>query len=278
MSYRRLLKDRAFTSSFIILLSILLYSIIHIRYIAKTDPGRWYVVPQGLPPSYKYPFGTTLTGQNLVDVVPAALLNSLTIGIVTASVSVLITILLASAVALMKRGTSVLLTLIDTMSSIPPLPVLIVLIFAWRDVITLPMIGLILSIFGWAWPSRALIALLVSLSGRLFVYTSYLTGAPRRIIILKDFMPYILRYTLVNFMGLILWAIGMETTVSMFGAMKMETPTIGTTLFWALRYQAFLLGLWWWYTIPTIFLIAVVVSLYIIGTKIDEYIFTGRVM
>ncbi|MDK6028497.1 ABC transporter permease subunit [Ignisphaera sp. 4213-co] len=277
MGYRELIRDKVFIVALAVFLFIVLFSIIHLRYFVKTNPGRWYQVPQGLPPSLQYPFGTTLTGQNLFDVIPAALLNSLTIGFVTASVSILITIVLASTTALIRRGISIILTFIDIMSSLPPLPALITLVFAWRDIITLPMIGLILSIFGWAWPSRALVSLLISLKERTFIYTSYLTGAPKYTIVLKDFIPYTLRYLLVNFVNLVLWAIGMETTVAMFGAMKMEVPTIGTTLYWALRYQSFLLGLWWWYTIPTIFLVIVVVTLYIIGIKIDEHIFYGGV-
>jgi peptide/nickel transport system permease protein len=92
---------------------------------------------------------------------------------------------------------------------------------------------------------------------------------------IKEFMPYLIRYILVGFINLMLWGIGMETTVAMFGAMKMEIPTIGTTLYWALRYQAFLLGLWWWYLIPVTFLVALVLPLYIIGMKIDEYLITA---
>lgn len=275
MGYKELSRDKVFIIALTTLIAILLYCFIYIRYFVKTDPGRWYVVPQGLPPSSQYPFGTTMTGQNLADVLPVALLNSLSIGLVTASISVFITIILASVIALVKRGAGILLTLIDVMSSIPPLPILITLIFAWRDIITLPMVGLILAIFGWAWPSRSLASLLISLRERTFVFTSYLTGAPKYIVIFKDFMPYVLRYTLVSFVNLMLWAIGMESTVSMFGAMKMEIPTIGTTLYWALRFHAFLLGLWWWYTIPTVFLIAIVVSLYLVGIKIDEHMFLG---
>jgi len=278
MSYKRLFKDKVFITSLAIFLSILLYGIIHIKFIAKTNPGRWYVVPKGLPPSIVYPFGTTLTGQNLIDVVFAALLNSFTIDAIAAAMTVVVTIILASVAVLLKRSAAALVTVADIIGSLPLLPILIVILYAWRDVITLPVIGLILGIFGWAWPSRALIALLAGLSERTFIYTSYLSGMPKYIIILRDFMPYILRYNLVNFINYFLWALSMETTAAMFGAMKMEIPTIGTTLFWAIRFQAIFLGLWWWYTIPIVFLILTLISLYVVGIKIDEYLITGKVM
>jgi peptide/nickel transport system permease protein len=272
MGFKDMVKDKMFIAMLSIVIGIVLYIVIYTNYFIKIDPSKWYSYPQGIPPSSKYPFGTTLTGQNLVDLVPVALKNSIVIGITTALTSTIIAIVLAALVTIAKKGVSALMIFIDTMCTIPPLPILIVMIFTWRDYITMPVIGLILSIFGWAWPSRALISTLSSLKERTFIYTSYLSGLPSYMIMFKDFMPFIMRYILVGFINLMLWAIGMETTISMFGAMKMETPTIGTTLYWALQYQAFLLGLWWWYLIPVLFLIALVLPLYMIGIKIDEYL------
>jgi peptide/nickel transport system permease protein len=272
MGFKDMVKDKMFIAMLSIVIGIVLYIVIYTNYFIKIDPSKWYSYPQGIPPTSKYPFGTTLTGQNLVDLVPVALKNSIVIGITTALTSTIIAIVLAALVTIAKKGVSALMIFIDTMCTIPPLPILIVMIFTWRDYITMPVIGLILSIFGWAWPSRALISTLSSLKERTFIYTSYLSGLPSYMIMFKDFMPFIMRYILVGFINLMLWAIGMETTISMFGAMKMETPTIGTTLYWALQYQAFLLGLWWWYLIPVLFLIALVLPLYMIGIKIDEYL------
>ncbi len=272
MGFKDMVKDKMFIAVLTIVIGIVLYIVIYTNYFIKIDPSKWYSHPQGIPPSSKYPFGTTLTGQNLVDLVPAALKNSIVIGVTTALTSTVIAITLAALVTIARKGVSALMIFIDTMCTIPPLPILIVMIFTWRDYITMPVIGLILSIFGWAWPSRALISTLSSLKERTFIYTSYLSGLPSYMIMFKDFMPFIMRYILVGFINLMLWAIGMETTISMFGAMKMETPTIGTTLYWALQYQAFLLGLWWWYLIPVLFLIALVLPLYMIGIKIDEYL------
>jgi peptide/nickel transport system permease protein len=274
MSFKDMAKDKTFLISTAIIVAIILFIVIYPAVFTKVDPSKWYSHPSGIPPfkDYRYPFGTTLTGQNVIDLVPVALRNSLIIGVVAAAVSVIVAIILSALVALAKRGTTALMVFIDTMCSIPPLPVLIVAIFAWRDYITIPSIGLILSIFGWARPSRTLVSILIGLRDRIFVYTSYLSGLPSYMIVLKDFMPYILRYLLVNFINLTLWAIGMEITISMFGAMKMEIPTIGTTLYFALQRHAVMLGLWWWYAIPAIFLIALVLPIYIVGVKIDEYL------
>lgn len=270
-----LFRDKGFLIPLSTLLGITAYIIVYPAFLTKVDPSRWYVVPKGLPPSQVYPFGTTLTGQNIADLVPIALRNSIVIGGTTALTSIAIAIVLSMLVVLVRRGVSATMTFIDTMCTIPPLPVLIVLLYGWRDYITMPLIGLILSIFGWAWPSRALISILSSLRERTFIHTSYLSGLPTYLIMVKDFIPYILRYILIGFVNLSLWGIGMETTVAMFGAMRMDIPTIGTTLYWSMHFQAFILGLWWWYMIPTLFLILFILSLYALGVKLDEYLTVG---
>lgn len=274
MSFKDLIKDRVFIVSLSIVVGLALYTVIYPAYFTKVDPTKWYTYPQGIPPCPQFPFGTTLTGQNLADLVPVALRNSLTIGLTTALTSTAIAIAISALATLIRRLSTAVMTFIDVMCTIPPLPILIILIFTWREYIAIPTIGLILSITGWAWPSRALTSILSSLRERMFVFTAYLCGLPLYKIVAKEFMPFLMRYIFVHFINLTLWGIGMETTISLFGAMKMETPTIGTTLYWALRYQAFILGLWWWYLIPTLFLIAFLVSLYTINMKVDEYLMT----
>ncbi|MEM0152806.1 MAG: ABC transporter permease subunit [Ignisphaera sp.] len=275
MKLPSIFKDRSFLIPLSILLGIVVYIIVYPALFIRVDPTRWYVVPKGLPPSQDYPFGTTLTGQNIADLVPIALRNSIVIGGTTALTSIAIAVVLSMLVVLVRKGVTATMTFIDTMCTIPPLPVLIVLLYGWRDYITMPLIGLILSIFGWAWPSRALISILSSLRERTFIHTSYLSGLPTYLIMVKDFIPYILRYILIGFVNLSLWGIGMETTVAMFGAMRMDIPTIGTTLYWSMHFQAFILGLWWWYMIPTLFLIVFILSLYALGVKLDEYLTAG---
>ncbi|MEM2627240.1 MAG: ABC transporter permease subunit, partial [Ignisphaera sp.] len=106
----------------------------------------------------------------------------------------------------------------------------------------------------------------------------YFSGASILDVLVKDIVPYILRYLMVGFINIMLWSVGQETFLSLFGAMKIEMVTIGTTIYWALQYQALFLGCWWWIVFPIIFLVIFIVSLYKVVMWIDTYVFVRRTM
>jgi len=81
--------------------------------------------------------------------------------------------------------------------------------------------------------------------------------------VLKEYMPFampLIFSTLINNMS---WAIGLEMTLAVLGLVNMDIPTLGTTLQWAISYQATLLGLWWW---------ILFVALYWLSVSISEYL------
>ena len=48
------------------------------------------------------------------------------------------------------------------------------------------------------------------------------------------------------------WAIGLEITLAILGLVNLDIPTLGTMIYWALNYQAILLGYWWWLMTPVV--------------------------
>jgi peptide/nickel transport system permease protein len=278
MAYVYRFKELVLKPSFIIPLVIFVGMIIYAFVYPLTltiNPGRWYYAPIAQSPSLKHPFGTTSTGQDVFLLVPLALRNTITISFVAAVISVLIAWGIGSVAALSQSQAmrTALLTLTDIICVLPGLPILMVIFFTWRDYLTIPLIGVIMGLLGWGFTARAVYSILYSLRHRTFVLTSYFTGLAMYKIVLKDFIPYLLRYLIINIVGTMMWAMGNEVTASIFGAMKMEEVTIGTTIHWAMYYQALLLGIWWWLAMPIIFLVIFVLSLYILMVEIDKYIF-----
>lgn len=277
MAYVYRFKELALKPRFLVPLIIFIGLLIYVFVYTATitiNPGRWYYAPPAQPPSPSYPFGTTSMGQDLFLLVPAALRNTIIISFVAAVISVLIAWGIGSIAALSSTIVrSILLTLTDIICVIPGLPLLMVIFYAWRDYLTIPLIGIIMGLILWGFTARAVYAILSSLRQRTFVYTSYFSGLAMYKIIIKDFIPFLFRYLMIHLVGAMTWAIGNEVTVSIFGAMKMEEATIGTTIHWAMYYQAILLGVWWWLAIPVAFVVLFVVSLYILIVEIDKYIF-----
>jgi len=271
--FKELALKPKFLTPLIIFISMLVYAFIYPQ-TAPIDPRRWYYAPQAQPPSIKYPFGTTSLGQDLVLLTPLALRNTIIISVMAASISILIAWIMGSIAALSSQAVrTVLLTLIDIMCVLPGLPIFMVAIFIWREVLSVPLIGIIMGLIGWGFTARGIYSIIYSLRQRTFILSSYFSGLAMHKIIIKDFIPYLLRYLMVNFVVIMTWAIGNEMTASIFGAMKMEEATIGTTVYWALYYQAIFLGLWWWLAIPIIFLVIFVLSLYILMVEVDKYMY-----
>ena len=89
-------------------------------------------------------------------------------------------------------------------------------------------------------------------------------------IFIKEYLPYIIKWLAVSFLGLLTWAIGMETTIAVFGLSTLEEATIGSILYWALQYQAILRGIWWWPIIPIILLTTLIITIYQLSKIIGE--------
>jgi peptide/nickel transport system permease protein len=69
-----------------------------------------------------------------------------------------------------------------------------------------------------------------------------------------------------------MWAIGIETTLSVLGLTNLLVPTLGTTLYWAISYQALFLGYWWWIVFPVLIIVFLFVSIYLLSISISEYL------
>jgi peptide/nickel transport system permease protein len=81
-------------------------------------------------------------------------------------------------------------------------------------------------------------------------------------------MPIVFSTTLNN----INWSIGLEVTLSVLGFTNLDTPTVGTMLFWANQHSAMVAGIWWWYAFPTLFITLAFIGLFLLATSLNEYI------
>ncbi|MEM1574257.1 MAG: ABC transporter permease [Candidatus Methanomethylicaceae archaeon] len=264
---------KLFTFGITILLIFLVLGFI-ISPLAPVDPRRWGRVPKDLPPSLKYPFGTTTLGQDLFWLITRAIKNSLILSFVTASISVVIAMIIGFLSGHFSNTLlgNIINLINDSFSVIPGLPVLLIFSFAFREKLNIILIGLILCIFGWAWPAKQLRSIILDLKERTHVYTALSSGLSIPKIFLREYSPYILPWIMMQFLGLMNWSIGMETTLGSFGLSTMEEATIGSTIFWVLQYQALLRGIWWWFTIPIITVALLILSIYFISISLGEYL------
>jgi len=244
-----------------------------LSFVSPYDPKLWNVVPKNQPPSFRYLLGTNSMGQDIFWNLTHAIRNSVILGSLTAVISIVI----GTFVGLLSgyRGGSLdrfLMSVNDSFIVIPSLPILILISSIIKQHISLILIAFILSLFSWPWGGRQVRAIVLGLREREFTYTANFSGMSTFQIIMTEHLPFVIPWVMANFINTILWAIGMETTLAIFGLSSLETPTIGTTIYWALQYQALLRGIWWWIFTPVILAILLFIALYTLSVSISNYL------
>jgi peptide/nickel transport system permease protein len=266
-----LFRDYRFVLSFCVLLILLVLAIF--SFFSPYDPTLTGVVPRDMPPSAKYILGTDSNGQDIFWQATFAIRNSLIISLIAGFVSRIFAVLVGM-VAGYKGGTTdrVLMFIGDSLLVIPLFLILVMMSMLVRQYMNLVILGLLLSIFGWAWDARVIRSLILTLREREFTQTAILSGTGIIRLVWNEYMPFAMPLvfsTLINNMS---WAIGLEITLAILGLVNMSIPTLGTMLNWAINYQAILLGRWWWVLTPVVLSVFLFIALYWLSVSISEYL------
>lgn len=268
---RDLFRDYRFALSFVVLVIIVILALLSI--FSPYDPTMWNVVPRDMRPSAEHWLGTDSNGQDIFWQATFAIRNSLIISLIAGLVSRVIAILVGM-VAGYKGGAvdRILMFLSDSLLVIPLFLIFVMLAMMVREHMNLVVLGLMLSVFGWAWDARLIRSIILSLREREFTKTSILSGTGTLKLVWNEYMPFampLIFSTLINNIG---FAIGLEITLAIIGLVDLMTPTLGTMLNWALSSQSFLLGRWWWGLTPVVLSLFLFIALYWQSVSISEYL------
>jgi peptide/nickel transport system permease protein len=266
-----LFRDYRFAFSFIVLLIIMLLAVLSI--FSPYDPTLWNVVPRDMRPSSEYWLGTDSNGQDIFWQATFAIRNSLIISLIAGLVSRVIAILVGM-IAGYKGGATdrILMFISDSLLVIPLFLIFVMLAMMVREHMNLVILGLMLSIFGWAWDARLIRSVILSLREREFTKTAILSGTGTVKLVWNEYMPFampLIFSTLINNIG---FAIGLEITLAIIGLVDLMIPTLGTMLNWAIFYQSILLGRWWWVLTPMVLSLFLFIALYWLSVSISEYL------
>ena len=134
------------------------------------------------------------------------------------------------------------------------------------------VIGLIISLTGWAWGARVLRAQTMSLRNRDFVEASRIIGEKRYRIMFSEIAPNLLPILASSLLFTILYSIGAYVTLAYIGLTSTSVWNWGTMLFWAQSNNAPLSGEWYWFVPPGICIALVGTGLALLNFGIDEFI------
>ena len=269
---RKLLKLNGRLKAGIILLLIFVILGVMLPRFSPYNAIDWNVVPRNLPASQIHIFGTTSLGQDTFWLLTFAIQNSLFIGVIVAffstAIGVLAGLTAGYAGGIVDRISALLM---DVFISVPSLPILILVASLLQGKTSLLTIGIALIIFNWPWPARQVRSIALSMREREFINTARFSGKGTLGIVAYEIFPYVLNWSVANFVNTVLVAISIESGLAVIGLSSVQQATLGTMIYWALQYQAILGKRWFWIGAPVIAIIILFVALFLASTGYAEY-------
>ncbi|OGJ91446.1 MAG: ABC transporter permease [Candidatus Raymondbacteria bacterium RifOxyA12_full_50_37] len=248
-----------------------------------THQSRVASVPLNLPPAWvadpgpdfpkadpHHPLGTESSGRDMLALLIAAMPNTLKIGLIAASIGMFIGILLGFTAGFLGGWVdNIIQTISDSVITIPSLAVLIVISSYVRQ-IDITNMGLLLALFAWPGPTRVIRSQVLSMRERGYVRMARLSCVSTPAIMFKELLPNLLPYLAASFTGSVSGNILAATGLEALGLGPSRIPTLGMTIFYAIRASAIIRGMWWWWGFPILMLILIFVALFLMTIGMDE--------
>ena len=242
-------------------------------FFSPVDTTLIYMVIPDQPPSAQYWFGTNSRGQDLFWQMSMAMRNSLTFGLIVATLSRVISLAVGLASGYIGGWVDrVLMFINDIFVAVPIFPVLVLFYFVLRNNLDSLTLALIMACFGWPFDARLIRSVAVGLKHREFTRHAVFAGMSTPKILLEEHLPYVMPIVFSTFMANMLWSIGLEVTLAVLGFTNINLPTIGTMLYWTNNHSAMVVGVWWWILIPVVMIVVTFIGLFLLAVSMNEYI------
>ena len=238
------------------------------------------------PPSWKHPFGTDDLGQDLLARMLYGGRISTAVGLAAMMIAIVVGTLIG-AVAGMSRGLldTLLMWLTDLFLSLPQLPLLLLLIYLFRDTLkTLAgpeagvfiMVVVVIGGFRWMPVARLVRAQFLSLREKEFLEAARALGASRLRQVMRHILPNALGPVIVAGTINVATAIIAESTLSFLGlGFPPDIPTWGRVLFDAKDYLDIAP---YWALIPGTLIFLTVLSVNYIGDGLRDALDPRRIL
>lgn len=225
---------------------------------------------KNLAPSLAQPFGTDWMGRDMLSRTLAGLSTSVLVGLLAATVSSVIALVLGCAAALGgKRVDAVISWLIDLMMGVPHIVLLVLISYA----IGKGFWGVTIGVAVTHWPSLARVVRAEVLQCResKFVEVARKLGQGPARIALHHMVPYVLPQFVVGLILLFPHAILHEAAITFLGfGLPPEQPAIGVILSESMSYLS--TGAWWLAVFPGLALMATVLLFDVAGQSLRKLV------
>jgi peptide/nickel transport system permease protein len=248
-----------------------------VYYIPHVNPFTYYSYPAKLGPSPEHWLGTTSMGQDVFWLLIEAIHNSLSIGLIVALIGTVVGVFVGLLAGFSGGALDRVLTVVtDTFVVIPSLPILVLMTALMKGSSTVILMALVLAMFAWAWPSRQIRSLALSIRERDFIHTARFSGEGTVQVVVTEILPYALTWSLSNFMNATLAAIASESGLAVLGLSPANLISLGNMIQWARERNAIFARQWFWIGSPILSTVLLFIGLFLLITGYNDYLSMKR--
>ncbi len=265
------LKAGMIITAFFVILGFVVYFIPHI------NPFTYNSFPKKLHPSWEHFLGTTSMGQDVFWLLIEAIHNSMVIGLVVATIGTVVGVMVGLIAGFSGGLTDRILTVItDTFVVIPSLPILVLMTALMKGSATVIMLALVLAMFAWAWPSRQIRSMALTIKERDFIHTAWFSGEGTLQVVVTEILPFAATWSLSNFMNATLSAIASESSLAVLGLSPANLISLGNMIQWARDRNAIFAKQWFWIGSPIVATVILFIGLFLLITGYNDYMAMKR--
>jgi len=243
--------------------------------VAPYSPDQTFAnSPVPLPPSAAHWLGTTQLQQDVFSQLLVGGRDMILVAFVGGVIAIVLSVVIGVTAGYTGGLADDLLSMLANIFLVlPALPLLIIMFgFLGRSSSNdLFIIGLIISITGWAFGARVLRAQTLSLRTRDYVDSAKITGERWWRIIGTEILPNLTPIVATSFLFTVLYAVGTYSALAFLGLVN-PNWSWGGMLFYAQGSNAELTGYWWWFVPPGLAIALLGTSLVLLNFGIDEFI------
>ncbi len=243
-----------------------------VYFFPHENPFTFNTWPIKLGPSAEHWLGTTSLGQDVMWLLIESIHNSLLIGLIVATIGTVAGVFIGLLAGFSGGALDRALTVVtDTFIVIPSLPILILMTSFMKGSSTVYVMALVLAMFAWAWPSRQIRSLALSMRERDFIHTAWFSGESTVQVIVTEILPYAFSWSLSNFMNATLAAIAAESSLAVLGLSPGNLISLGNMIQWARDRNAIFTRQWFWIGSPILATAILFIGLFLLITGYNDY-------
>jgi peptide/nickel transport system permease protein len=230
-----------------------------------------------MPPSAAHWLGTTQVQQDVLSQLLAGGRSTILVSLIAGVAATVLAVVFGVTAGYFGGGADDLLSMLANIFLVLPALPLLIVVFGFLGRGANPndiVIGVIISITGWAFGARQLRAQTLSMRSRDFIDSARIVGEKSWRIMTHEILPNLVPVVATTFLFTVIYSVGTYTALSFLSVISLSHWSWGTMLYWAQSGQAAQQARieWWWFLPPGLAVGLFGTGLALLNFGIDEYV------